>query len=129
MKSVRVILLISWVIIAGMYLSSARAAGNNTEAFDMAQVTDAIVAPNVFTPNGDGENDVFEVKSENDNVVSLKIYTRAGVLIFSIEAKRCRWDGFSLNGQKLAEGVYYYTAEVPGSSPKVAKCGFVHLYR
>jgi len=88
---------------------------------------DYIIVLNVFTP--DGDNEAFEVKSKDNKEVSLKIYTRAGVLVFSIEAQRCRWDGYSLSGEPLAIGVYYYTAEVNGSSPKVSKSGFVHLYR
>ena len=88
-----------------------------------------IIAPNVFTPDGEGENNFFIVRSTDDQVVSLKIFTRAGVLIFSIEAKLCVWDGCSLSGQPMADGVYYYTAEVPGSSPKISKNGFVYLYR
>jgi len=91
--------------------------------------TDSIIAPNVFTPNGDGINDVFEVTSRNGNVVSLRVYTRAGVLVFSIQAVRCRWDGYSLSGQQMATGVYYYTAEIVGSSPRISTSGFVHLYR
>ena len=103
--------------------------GKEVGNFSMAQVADSIVAPNVFTPNGDGNNDVFEVVSKGNNTVSLKIFTRAGVLVFSSEAKRCRWDGLSLNGQEMANGIYYYTAEVLGLSPKVSKCGFLHLFR
>ena len=94
--------------------------------------TDSIIAPNIFTPNGDGRNDVFEVRSRNGNKVALKIYTRTGVLIFSIEAERCRWDGYSLSGQEMANGVYFFTAEtvvIYDSSPKVSKSGFVHLFR
>ena len=127
LKPMRVVQLIILMAIAGWCLPPAHAA----ETYAMAQtVNDSIVAPNVFTPNGDGTNDVFEVKSNNNtNVVSLKIYTRAGVLIFSIEAKLCRWDGFSLGGQEMANGVYYYTAEVSGLSPKVSESGSVHLFR
>ena len=117
------------VVALGWCFSSECIAAENA-VFAMAQANnDTIIAPNVFTPNDDGDNDVFEVTSKEEDVVSLKIYTRAGVLVFSIEAKRCRWDGNSLNGQPLPGGVYYYTAEVRGSSPKVSKCGFVHLYR
>ena len=90
---------------------------------------DSIVASNVFTPNGDGENDFFEVRAESGKAVLLNVYTRAGVLIFSIEARLCYWDGYSLSGVEMPTGIYYYTAEVRGSSPKVSKNGFVHLYR
>ncbi len=102
---------------------------------DIAQVIDSIVAPNVFTPNGDGENDEFIVTTASFRAgtgaknVSLKIYTRAGVLIFSIESPQCIWTGKTLDGKDMAAGVYYYTAEVIDSSPKISKSGFVHLFR
>ena len=132
-KSMRIIKSVMFAAIAAGCLLPMHAGEKSANRYINAnlamQAEDAILAPNVFTPNGDGDNDVFEVKSSEDNTVSLKIYTRAGVLIFSIEAKLCRWDGCSLTGQQMATGVYYYTAEVRGSTPKVTKCGFVHLFR
>ena len=126
----RAIQLIILLLITGWCLPPVYASGNDAGAFAMAPLaTDEIIAPNVFTPNGDDKNDVFEVVSKEGNPVILKIFTRTGVLIFSSEAKRCRWDGRSLSGEEMANGVYYYTAEVPGSSPKVFKSGFVHLFR
>jgi len=89
-----------------------------------------IVVSNVFTPDSEAGNAFFEVTSKNTgDVVSLKIYTRAGVLVFSDEAERCIWWGYSLDGQPMASGVYHYTAEIRTSSPKISKSGFVHLYR
>ena len=129
LKPVRIVQFFFLAAVIGWCFSPIHTLGKEAGTFSMAQVSDSIVAPNVFTPNGDGNNDVFEVVSKGNNTVSLKIFTRAGVLVFSSEAKRCRWDGFSLNGQEMANGVYYYTAEISGSSPKVSKCGFVHLFR
>ncbi len=91
--------------------------------------SDSIIVSNVFTPNDDGINDVFKVTSSDGSAVSLKIFTRAGVSVFSIKAKTCEWDGRSSSGEKMAHGIYFYTAEVPGSSPKISKAGFVHLFR
>jgi len=128
MKIVQFIII---VIVLGWLLSPAHFTGSIVYAMDPPQVeNDYIIAPNVFTPNGDGENDFFIVKSSNDQqIVLLNIYTRAGVLIFTIEARTCVWDGYSIDGRKMSNGVYYYTAEVRGSSPKVSKVGFVHLFR
>ena len=85
-----------------------------------------IVATNVFTIKGEG--DFFEVTTaDGKGVVALKIYTRAGVMIFSMEARRCIWDGCSIEGQPMATGVYHYTAEVRGT--KIKKSSFVYLYR
>ena len=89
-----------------------------------------IIVSNVFTPNGQHDYNYFEVTTKGQKKeVSLKIYTRTGVLVFSIEARQCVWDGCSLSGQQMAAGIYHYTAEVCDSSPKVSKSGFIHLYR
>ena len=88
-----------------------------------------IIVSNVFAPDSNGKNVFFEVTEKGNNEVSLKIYTRAGVLVYSIEAVHCVWNGCSLNGQPMAAGIYHYTAEVRDSSPKISKCGFVQLYR
>ena len=122
----RVIQFIILIVVLGWCFSSA---GNAAYAMVQAD-NDSIIAPNVFTPNGDGHNDFFIVRSSNEqDVVVLNIYTRAGVLVFSIEAKLCVWDGSSLSGEPMANGVYFYTAEVRGSSSTIPKCGFVHLFR
>jgi len=96
----------------------------------MAQtVADSIIAPNVFKPSGSGNNAVFEVKSEKDNLVSLKIYNRLGELVFSADAKKCRWDGNLPNGEKAPVGVYVYSAEILDITPKIKKVGDVTLLR
>jgi len=122
LNPMRVIQYFSFVVVLGWCCWLA-----GCVAEDDADSDDNIIVCNVFTPNDDAKNNYFEVKSEKGNEVSLKIYTRAGVLIFSIEAKRCVWDGYTLSGQPMPAGVYYYTAEV--SEPKVSKNGFVYLYR
>ena len=128
--TMRVLLFIIIVFVIGWFISPESITG----ATGMAQTTpkDSIIAPNVFTPNGDGRNDIFEVRSMNGNVVLLKIYTRAGALVFSIEAERCRWDGCTLSGRPLASGIYYWTAEtteIYDSSPKTSRADFVYLFR
>ena len=124
MKTMKVIQSIILATIVGCCILSAGCAAEN----DDENNDSIIVVSNVFTP--DGTENFFEVTTaDEDKDVSLKIYTRAGALVFSIEAKRCMWDGYSLSGQPMAAGVYHYTAEIRDSSPKISKCGFVHLYR
>ena len=122
LKPMRVIQYIFLVVILGW---CCLLVGCVTE--DDADNDDNIIVSNVFTPNNDVDNNFFEVRSEKGSEVSLEIYTRAGVLIFSIEAQRCVWDGYTLNGQPMPAGVYYYTAEV--RKTKVSKSGIVYLYR
>lgn len=87
-----------------------------------------IEAPNVFTPNDDGKNDEFVVNSNGSQTLSLKVYTRAGVLVYETEAKRIRWDGRMSSGEKVSTGVYFYVIESKEGA-NVKKSGFVYIYR
>ncbi len=67
-----------------------------------------IYIPDVFTPNGDGINDTFEIKNieqYSDNEVT--IFNRWGEIIFhSINYQR-PWDG-TISGERLPTGIYVY---------------------
>ncbi len=94
--------------------------------------------PNVFTPNGDGVNDIFEVAintnlnlqiQENDPVHSV-IVNRWGQVMAKSSLPNLTWDG-TYNGRPAAEGVYFYQityqTEVCGNS--FVKEGVIHLFR
>ena len=91
--------------------------------------------PNVFTPNGDGDNDFlvpFPYKFVRD--IDLRIYNRWGGLVFSTTDPDINWDGKHMDsGKLLSEGVYYYTCTVNtirlvGIEP-VQLHGFIHLFQ
>ena len=75
-----------------------------------------IETSNVFTPNGDGENDYFMIKSAGDlsACAELNIYNRHGVLVYQSSGGIFSWDGYSDTGKPYPEGVYYYTYSVNG---------------
>ncbi len=63
-----------------------------------------LVIPNIFTPNGDGKNDVFEIKGlESYPGSSLIVFNRWGNEVYNSPNYRNNWDG-----SNLAEGTYYY---------------------
>jgi len=72
--------------------------------------------PNVFTPNGDGINDIFKVEHIGDELFSLYIYDRWGVLQYETHNKEAGWDGRDLNGNPTMEGTYFYRVEAGGGS-------------
>jgi gliding motility-associated-like protein len=88
-----------------------------------------LAVPNVFTPNGDQLNDYFEVPTDGTTVYELTIFTRTGTRIYHSRSPRIYWDGRSLEGKELPEGVYYYVIEEVDSSPGEGKAGFMHLFR
>lgn len=65
--------------------------------------------PNAFTPNGDGLNDVFFVKSNMDlDYFEMTIYAAGGrQVLFSSKNIKQGWDG-TYRGQVQAHGVYFY---------------------
>lgn len=67
--------------------------------------------PNAFTPNGDGKNDVFEVKSENLNDFKMDIFDRWGTLIFSSDNAFKGWNG-EIRSRKAQMDTYVYRIEI-----------------
>jgi gliding motility-associated-like protein len=88
-----------------------------------------LVVPNVFTPNGDQVNDFFEVTTDGVTVYELTVFTRTGTRIYNSRSPRIYWDGRSLGGKELPEGIYYYVIEEVGASDPFEKAGFIHLFR
>ncbi len=72
---------------------------------------EGIFIPNVFTPNGDGLNDLFEVYAPKFSTVRMKIYDRWGGQIYSSEGSILTWDGM-INYSPVDEGVYLYRIDL-----------------
>ena len=64
---------------------------------------ESTIFPNIFTPNGDGVNDVFLADYD------LKVYDRQGTLMYE---GTDGWDG-THNGVDAKQGVYLYTVFIP----------------
>ncbi|MEO1437717.1 MAG: gliding motility-associated C-terminal domain-containing protein, partial [Bacteroidota bacterium] len=97
---------------------------NGCEATDVIQI-DVITRrdvdlPNAFTPNDDGLNDIFYVRSnfpESVNTIrTFRIFDRWGELVFERQnfdpnSRENGWDG-TFKGTKLTPGVFVYMVEV-----------------
>ncbi len=67
--------------------------------------------PNAFTPNADGENDVFRVPySMAEEVTKFSVYNRWGELIFSTTNLNEGWDG-TFGGKPQSPGTYVWMIE------------------
>ncbi len=68
-----------------------------------------LIAPNSFTPNGDGFNDTWEIEGleEYPNTI-IQVFNRWGTLVFSSKGYSTPWDG-QFKGAQLPVGTYYYT--------------------
>lgn len=68
--------------------------------------------PNVFTPNGDGENEQWVPQGSHYQRVAVRIFSGAtGALVFTANDLRA-WDGNDLQGHPCPSGTYLYAIEV-----------------
>lgn len=69
---------------------------------------DEVRFPNVFTPNGDGKNDVFKIENLPEDVcynrfTNIQILNRWGKVLLQTTNREFEWDG-----ENYPAGVYYY---------------------
>jgi len=67
----------------------------------------AVFPASAFTPNGDGLNDFFEVKSVAVAKFNIKVYSRWGQVIFESDDLETQWDG-KVKGEYVPAGSYIY---------------------
>jgi gliding motility-associated-like protein/uncharacterized repeat protein (TIGR01451 family) len=84
------------------------------------------VIPNIFTPNGDGKNDVFEIsKIENYPGSQLMVFNRWGNEVYKSENYLNTW-----NGSNLADGTYFYVLNRRENTGNITVIkGWVYLKR
>lgn len=82
---------------------------SDTAVVSLAFIPCEITAPNIFTPNGDGINDVFEFTNlkyySNSRLV---VYNRWGKKVYDNSDYQNNW-----NGDNLGDGIYYYILSLP----------------
>jgi gliding motility-associated-like protein len=80
--------------------------------------------PNVFTPNGDGINDLFYFDKESIKPKLLTIINRWGLKVFE-SLNNFFWDGRTISGEPCNAGTYYYIIQTETETYK----GFLELIR
>jgi gliding motility-associated-like protein len=68
-----------------------------------------IHVPNVFSPNGDGSNDVFFIDNMYLSTLNVKIFNRWGNLMHEITDPAGTWDGTTPDGKEASDGVYFFS--------------------
>lgn len=98
-------------------LFSLSATENNCTLHDevLVTVSDIMLVPNTFSPNGDGENDKWVINGLQEKYPNnfVKIFDRWGQIIFQSSgySEQKAWDGDIKSG-KASEGVYFYSIEL-----------------
>ncbi len=89
-----------------------------------------IELPNVFSPNGDGENDSFiPLNHHGDPILRTTIWNRWGQVVYTTSGPP-DWDGLTDGRDLLPEGIYYWVLELDaGISAITPLSGVVTLLR
>jgi len=69
------------------------------------------IIPNVFSPNGDGINDRFEMRACGVYEYELTIFDRYGLEVFRSNSLNINWDG-RVDGKTANSGVYFYLIKI-----------------
>ncbi|MGZ3862355.1 MAG: T9SS type B sorting domain-containing protein [Bacteroidia bacterium] len=67
-----------------------------------------VTVPNIFSPNGDGINEEFEVITSGITELSMDIFNRWGQKVFTISSVTGKWNGKLNNGHDASDGTYFY---------------------
>ena len=102
----------------------------NTNAIDDYFDFSSFIYPNVFTPNSDGNNDLFEINVPGKiyECIDLIIYNKWGEVQFSSSGNNIKWDGYTNSGLAANQGTYYYTLSINNDTDK-QKSGAIQLFR
>ncbi|BAV07449.1 hypothetical protein FLA_3474 [Filimonas lacunae] len=96
--------------------------GCSGEAVQEVRVAPAPVAPvvpNVFSPNGDGVHDYWDILFlDRYTDVTVQVFNRWGAKVFSSKGYSAPWNG-RVNGKALPPGTYYYIIETGGATGKI----------
>ncbi|GLR17422.1 T9SS type B sorting domain-containing protein [Portibacter lacus] len=86
-----------------------------------------IYIPNIFSPNDDGFNDVFEVYSPDRlEILESRVYDRWGSILYQQRNGLTAWDG-RFNGVYVEPGIYTYFIKVQGKAKLLEFVGEVSL--
>ena len=121
---------------AGNYvvtLTTKNSSGSESDrvTIEVKPISDILNIPNIFTPNGDGENDMFFFEMKNINSIGVVIYSqKEGGLVYQWNSLDGNWNGKKMSGDDAPEGVYLYSIQAIGIDGVLhSEKGFVTLSR
>ena len=97
---------------------------NDTIDFPVTVREFVLEPPNVFTPNGDGVNDRYEIPYLDRYIsAQLIVFNRWGEMVFKDDEYSGNWDG-----GRLSDGVYFYVLKCKGYWKEDVFRGSVSIY-
>ena len=110
------------------YTLTVTARGNCTKSDQVfIKVLKYPIIPNIFSPNGDGVHDRWELPYlESYPGCTIDVVNRYGQLVFRSVGYATPWDG-NVNGKEVPVGTYYYVIDPKNGRKKIT--GYVDIIR
>ncbi|MFN3918432.1 MAG: PKD-like domain-containing protein [Flavobacteriales bacterium] len=71
-----------------------------------------VLIPNIFSPNGDGINDIFKITTVNVTSMEGFVFNRWGQELFSWTDLNGGWNGKTPKGDNASDGTYFYIIKI-----------------
>jgi gliding motility-associated-like protein len=113
-----------------LVVTSAAGCTDTVQMTIFADAISMITVPNVFTPNGDNVNDLFEATHFGIEMFHGEIYDRWGLKVHEWSDVNAGWNGITDKGGEAPDGTYYYLINASGiDGQNYAFHGFLTLLR
>ena len=96
------------------------------------EIPSRLEIPNVFTPNGDGVNDIYFVNGASIEEIYVAFYNRWGEKVYELNSDKgnIAWDGRNMRGDEVPDGIYMIVLKAKGRDGKTFEQeGTVSLFR
>lgn len=95
----------------------------STQKIIVVDAASSYTVPNIFTPNNDGVNDLFFIRSLNMKSLKIVIFDRTGNIVYQNKSeigndKEIIWDGKTPSGTELPPGTYFYILQATKADGK-----------
>jgi gliding motility-associated-like protein len=115
--------------VASVFDSTGCTANDTITVKDMGTIKTAFMIPNGFTPNGDGHNDCFGIRTwGNVTLEGFDIFDRWGAKVFSTKNPTDCWDG-NVGGQPEPPGAYVFVIRAETACGPITRTGSLMLIR
>jgi len=93
---------------------------SQTVVVDEPTLSGSTLIPNVFTPNGDGVNELFKIKGFNIIEFNCVIFNRWGIQLFEWDDLKTGWDG-KIEDKDAVDGIYFFIIQAKDITSKDIK--------
>ncbi len=108
----KVLLTLSGIFFCSVVVVGQQGRREKSEEVATDVVHKELVIPNAFSPNSDGQNDIFKIMNiTTEKLVDFKVFNRWGTILFRTNDSRSGWDG-NYEGQAQPVGTYGYAIRI-----------------